>query len=202
MSQSETRGTEARPLKLCLAASGGGHVRQLLDLEPVWSQYDYFFVTESTALGESLATQHRTYFLPHFAWGQAKLGAPFRMMAGALKSLRATWSIMWSERPDVVISTGAGAVFFPVLLGRLLGARIVVIESFARFDHPSLFSRLAAPFAHELVVQSDKLSGRYPKARVYDPLRELPETPTTKEQLLCDRRRDPALTACPAPSRE
>jgi UDP-N-acetylglucosamine--N-acetylmuramyl-(pentapeptide) pyrophosphoryl-undecaprenol N-acetylglucosamine transferase len=171
-------------LKLCLAASGGGHVRQLLDLEPVWSRHERFFITEETALGESLAKGQRTYFLPHFAWGQAKLGAPLRMLAGAWRSFFASLAIMRRERPDVVISTGAGAVIFPVLLGRLMGAHVVVVESFARFDHPSLFGRLAAPLAHDLVIQSEKLRGAYPRAHVFDPLRTPEGDPPAKSPLL------------------
>lgn len=169
-------------LRLCLAASGGGHVRQLLDLEPVWSRFDHFFITEDTALGRTLSGKHRTHFLPHFAWGQAKLGAPFRMVAGAVASLGRSIGIMLRERPDVIISTGAGAVFFPVVLARLLGAHVIVIESFARFENPSLFGRLASPFAHDLIVQSAKLSPFYPRAKVFDPFRILdgpapPKTP-------------------------
>jgi hypothetical protein len=50
--------SSARPLKICLAASGGGHVRQLLDLSPAWARYDHFFITEDTALGRSIAADH------------------------------------------------------------------------------------------------------------------------------------------------
>ncbi|MBL8770967.1 MAG: hypothetical protein JNK30_06250 [Phenylobacterium sp.] len=171
-------------LRVCLAASGGGHVRQLLDLEPVWSRFDHFFVTEDTALGRTLSERHRTHFLPHFAWGQAKLGAPFRMLAGAARSLARSVGIMLRERPDVIISTGAGAVYFPVLLGRLLGAHVVVIESFARFEQPSLFGRLASPLAHDLVVQSAKLAPYYPRAKVFDPFRVLPPAQRDKQPWL------------------
>jgi UDP-N-acetylglucosamine--N-acetylmuramyl-(pentapeptide) pyrophosphoryl-undecaprenol N-acetylglucosamine transferase len=171
-------------LRVCLAASGGGHLRQLLDLEPVWAPHDYFFITEDTALGQTMAKNHRTEFLPHFAWGQAKMGAPFRMLARAAVSAVHALRVMLRERPDLVISTGAGAVIFPVFWGRLLGARIVVVESFARFDHPSLFGRIAAPFAHDLVVQSAKLADRYPRAHVFDPLRILDAPVTKKEELL------------------
>lgn len=162
-----------RRLRICLAASGGGHVRQLLDLEPVWSPHDYFFITEDTALGQTLARRHRTHFVPHFAWGQAKFGAAWKMLTGALSGALRSLVVMFRERPDVVISTGAGAVIFAILWGRLLGARVVVIESFARFDSPSLFGRIAAPFAHDFVIQSAKLARRYPKAKVFDPLRVL-----------------------------
>lgn len=173
-----------RRLKICLAASGGGHVRQLLDLQAVWSRCDHFFMTEQTALGESLAERHRTHFLPHFAWGQAKMGAPFRMIGRAAKSLLQSLKVLLRERPDVIISTGAGAVFFPVVLARLLGARVVIIESFARFESPSLFGRLAAPFAHDLIVQSRKLAPFYPRAKVFDPFRRIEGAAPPKAPLL------------------
>lgn len=171
-------------LKICLAASGGGHVRQLLDLAPVWSGHDYFFVTEDTALGVSLADKHRTYFVPHVAVGQARLGAPVKMVTGAIRSIFRSAKIIWRERPDVVISTGAGAVFFAVAWARLFGARTVVIESFARFDRPSIFSRVAAPWAHHLVVQSKALAPVYPQAKVFDPLRILNSQAPPKKPLL------------------
>lgn len=171
-------------LRIGLAASGGGHVRQLLDMQPAWGEHDHFFVTEDTALGQTLARDHRTYFLPHFAWGQAKLGAPFRMAARAVQSFFLSARIILRERPDVVLSTGAGAVIFAVLWARLLGARIVVVESFARFEKPSLFGRLASPLAHDMVVQSAKLSTHYPHAKVFDPFRSLNAPPPPKQPLL------------------
>ncbi len=143
--------------KICLAGSGGGHVRQLLDLEPVWSSHDYFFVTEDTALGRNLERDHRCYFVPHFAWGQTRLGAPFRMIQRAFVSFFRSAAIIMRERPDVLISTGAGAMFPAVLWARLLGTHVVVVESFARFEGPSLFGRIAAPFAHDMIAQSAKL---------------------------------------------
>jgi UDP-N-acetylglucosamine--N-acetylmuramyl-(pentapeptide) pyrophosphoryl-undecaprenol N-acetylglucosamine transferase len=175
---------EGRRLRVGLAASGGGHVRQLLDLEPLWSQHDYFFVTEDTPLGKTLGEKHRAHFVPHFAWGQAKLGAPFRMLGRAFVSFFRSASIVLRERPDVIVSTGAGAVFPVILWGRLAGARIVIIESFARFERPSLFGRIAAPLAHDLVVQSPRLASCYPRAHVFDPLRILDTPPPPKRPLI------------------
>ena len=96
-----------RRRKIALAASGGGHVRQLLDLQPVWSEHEYCFITEDTALGQTLSIEHPTHFVPHFAWGQAKLGAPFRMLGRAFQSFIQSARIILRERPEVIISTGA-----------------------------------------------------------------------------------------------
>lgn len=174
----------ARRLKVCLAGSGGGHVRQLLDLEPAWSAHDYFFVTEDTALSRSIAEKHRALYVPHVALGQARLGAPLKMAAAAVRSFFASAGLMMRERPDVLISTGAGAVFFPLLWARLLGAKIVVIESFARFDKPSVFGRMSAPLAHRKVVQSQALSAYWRDAPVFDPLKMLDTPPPPKRPLL------------------
>lgn len=173
-----------RRRRLALAASGGGHVRQLLDLEPVWSEHDYFFITEDTALGKSLEADHRTHLIPHFAWGQAKQGAVLKMLGLAFRSFFQSARIILRERPEVIISTGAGAVFPAVLWARLLGAKVVVVESFARFEKPSLFGRIAAPFAHHLVIQSAKLAAHYPRAKIFDPLRMLDTPPPPKKPLL------------------
>ena len=178
------RASPRRRLRVCLAGSGGGHVRQILDLEPAWSSYDSFFITEDTALGKSLSGQHRTHFVPHYAAGQARLQGLPTLLWGAVRNLVSSATIMLRERPDVVVSTGAGAVFFAVLFGRLLGAYVVVVESFARFDGPSLFGRMAAPLAHKMVVQSAALASFYPKAKVFDPLRLMDEPRPTKRPLL------------------
>jgi UDP-N-acetylglucosamine transferase subunit ALG13 len=161
-------GLTGRP-RICLAASGGGHVRQLLDLAPAWTGVDHFFVTEDTALGRSLSG--RVHFVPHFALGQGRLGKPGRMILNALRNLLRAAQIILAERPDLVITTGAGSMFFVVVWARLLGARIVVIESFARFEGLSAFARAAGRLADQRIVQSERLTAYWPDALVFDPLR-------------------------------
>lgn len=172
-------------LKICLAASGGGHIRQILDLEPFWSMYSsYFFVTEDTALGESIASEHPTEFVNHVALGQAKLGAPLKMLICATKNLFKSLWIVLSHRPDLVITTGAGSVYFVVLFARLLGSRIVLIDSFARFQGPSAFARIAGPIAHIRIAQSEVAGRKWNDAKVFDPLRILGSRTKQKDNLL------------------
>ncbi|MBH0115039.1 exopolysaccharide biosynthesis protein [Novosphingobium sp. YJ-S2-02] len=170
-------------MRIALVASGGGHVRQLLDLEPLWTGTDYFFITEDTALTRDIATRHRSFFVPHVALGQARLGKPFSMLKAAVQSVWQSWKIMWRERPDAVITTGAGSSYFPVIFGRLLGAKIILIDSFARFSGPSAFARIAGPLAHIRVAQSDEAGRNWPGAQVFDPFRRL-ETPRPNKEPL------------------
>jgi UDP-N-acetylglucosamine--N-acetylmuramyl-(pentapeptide) pyrophosphoryl-undecaprenol N-acetylglucosamine transferase len=165
---------------ICLAASGGGHVRQLLDLEPLWSRYPHFFVTEATALGRSIGERIDTSFVPHFALGQARLGSPFAMFAGAWRSMWRSLRIVWRKRPDVVITTGAGSLMFIVLWARLAGARIILIDSFARFEGPSAFARLMGPLAHRRYAQSTISASKWNGAVAFDPLRPVATPPPVK----------------------
>ena len=172
-----------RGLRVIVAGSGGGHVRQLLDLEPVWGRYRALMVTEDTALGRSLGDTRDVAFVSHFALGQARLGAPWRMLRGAIRNFAESWRNVRAFRPDVVISTGAGAMFWTVLAARLMGARYILIDSFARFDKPSKFARLSAWLAYRVVVQSERLSSWRPDAAVFDPLVILDRAPPPKRAL-------------------
>jgi UDP-N-acetylglucosamine transferase subunit ALG13 len=173
-----------RRLKVCLAASGGGHVRQLLDLESAWSQHDMVFVSEDTALARSLAEKWPMAYVPHVALGQGRLGAPVHMVLSGIRNLFASAAIAFRLRPDVVVSTGAGSVFFVLLWSKLIGAKIVVIESFARFEGLSAFARIAGPLADFRVVQSRALAKFWPDAEVFDPLRVLDRPRPPKQPLL------------------
>jgi UDP-N-acetylglucosamine--N-acetylmuramyl-(pentapeptide) pyrophosphoryl-undecaprenol N-acetylglucosamine transferase len=174
----------SRQPKICLAASGGGHVRQLLDLKPFWTGYDHFFVTEDTALGRSIAVSETVEFVPHFALGQAWLGSPWRMLGAAAANAWKSFRIVRKLRPDFVVTTGAGSQIFILMWARIHGAKIVLIDSFARFDAPSTFARLAGPLAHLRISQSPMAAKKWGTATVFNPLKMLRGPGPQKEALL------------------
>lgn len=159
-------------------------MRQLLDLEGAWGPHDAFFVSEDTGLSRSLESKRPIFFVEHVALGQGKLGAPLRMIAAGVRNAIQSARIVIREKPDVVVTTGAGSVFFTVLWARLAGAKVVVIESFARFRNMSAFARVAGPFANVKVLQSAVLSKHWPRAPVFDPMRALEAPRPAKESLV------------------
>lgn len=164
--------TKRRP-RICLAASGGGHLRQLLDLEPVWSRYDHFFVSEDSAISAELAKAHVVHMMPHYGLGQALIGKPLALVKGLVANFFQSLRLALRETPDIVISTGAGAVFWSSLFFRMKGAKFILIESFARFEKPSKFGAVCRLFATDIVVQSAALSKHWPNAHFFDPFRML-----------------------------
>ncbi|MCK5473715.1 MAG: polysaccharide biosynthesis protein, partial [Planctomycetes bacterium] len=69
------------------------------------------------------------------------------------------------ERPNVVISTGAGIVVFFCVFAKLLGAKLIFIESMARIKRPTLTARFLYPFSDLFIVQWPGLLKYFPKAK-------------------------------------
>lgn len=180
----QARSTKAKKLRVCLAGSGGGHLRQILDLEAAWGPYDTFFVSEDTALARSISAQWPMNYVEHYAFGQTRLGKPVSMLRSASLNFFQSLLIVLKKRPHIVISTGAGSMLFVVLLSRLFGAMTIIIDSFARFDKPSLFAKMTFPWASRTVVQSKELARYWPKAAVFDPLRLLDDPRPAKKPFL------------------
>lgn len=171
-------------LKICLAASGGGHVRQLFDLLPAVAGHKCFYMTEPTALGQSINSDFPTFFVSHVALGQAKLGAPWKMVMSGVRNCWQSFSIIRRERPDLVISTGAGSMAFAMLWGRMFGAKLVLIDSFARFHAPSAFARIVGPVAHVRIAQSQAAAAGRADIRVFDPFRLVSSPRPSKKDMM------------------
>ena len=72
--------------------------------------------------------------------------------------------IMLEEKPDCIISTGALATFPICVLGKLMGKKVIYIESFARVDEPSLTGKLMYHVADLFIVQWKEMMEFYPNA--------------------------------------
>ncbi|MFM6853253.1 MAG: glycosyltransferase, partial [Sphingopyxis sp.] len=71
-----------------------------------------------------------------------------------------------------------------LLWARLHGAKIVLIDSFARFRGPSLFARLTGWLAHERIAQSAASAQKWAGSRFFDPFRMIDGPAPAKEPLL------------------
>jgi UDP-N-acetylglucosamine:LPS N-acetylglucosamine transferase len=74
--------------------------------------------------------------------------------------------ILARERPDVILSTGAGPVVPFALIGRLLfGVKVIFIETITRVDRPSLTGRIMYHLAHRFYYQWKPLGRFFPRGR-------------------------------------
>jgi hypothetical protein len=73
-------------------------------------------------------------------------------LGSLLLAARILW-ILLKERPVAVISTGAAPGCFAVILGRLLGARTIWLDSIANVDDMSMSGKLARRYSQLWLTQ-------------------------------------------------
>jgi len=146
-----------KKMRICFAASSGGHFEQLLMLAPLMSDFESFIVTEKTKYNGK-TDHHRTYYLRQV--NRKELLFPFQLIAAGFQSFR----ILRRERPEVIICTGVLAMIPLCLIGKIMGSKLVYIESFAKVSTPTLTGRLLYHFADKFYVQWPELLSVYPKA--------------------------------------
>ena len=170
--------------KICLVASGGGHLRQALDIAPAWGLGEVTVISENSILARSMRGKTACHFVTPVILGQARSMGLHQFAVDALRNLFESLAIVRRVRPDVLITTGAGSVFFAALFARLAGARVIVIESLSRSQRLSKSARAVGLFAHARVLQNEALRHLWPEAPVFDPIKMLERAPPVKSALL------------------
>lgn len=147
-----------KKIKLCFAASSGGHFEQLLMLEPLMKKYSSFILTERTQYTATDTKIEKTYFLHQINRKEKHFKRTF------LKNSIKSWRIFMKEKPDVIITTGVLAVIPICLIAKLFGKKLIYIESFAKVNSPTKTGRFLYKFADQFYVQWKPMLKIYPKA--------------------------------------
>ena len=95
-------------MKLAIVSSVGGHLSEMLQLRSIYEPYEHFYIlNDAKKLPDFM--EGRTYFIKH---SERDLWT--------LYNIWECWRILVKERPDIIMSTGAGpAVPAFLVAGRL-----------------------------------------------------------------------------------
>lgn len=148
---------QKKKMKVCFAASTGGHYEQLLMLKPLMEKYDSFVLTEETLYKAEVKGQ-KIYYMKMVNRKEASF--LLRMLVNACRSVK----IYLREKPDAVICTGVLAMIPMCLLVKFMGGKLIYIESFAKVTSPTLTGKLLYRFADQFYVQWPQMMEIYPKA--------------------------------------
>ena len=146
---------------MLLVCSTGGHLLQLLALRGAWAEFSRVWVTFDKTDARSLLAEERVVY----AHGPTNRNFGLLAVRNHLRNLLGAARLLRVVRPKVVLTTGAGVAVPYAWIGRLLGARVVYVESLTRIDTPSLSARLVAPAADRIYVQWPDLTAALPGAR-------------------------------------
>lgn len=148
--------------KVMFISSTGGHLSELLQLEPIFSKYNYRILTEKTKPNMYLKDKYsdkvdfvlfgnRHHFLRYF------LVMPINAILIMYYLLK--------FRPETLITTGAHTCIFPCLLAKLFGKQIIYIETFANLESKTMTGRMMYYIADTFIVQWKSMLKLYPKAK-------------------------------------
>ena len=142
--------------QLLLVSSVGGHLLQLLALQPAWSGFTRVWVTFDAADSRTLLADEAVVHAH---------SPTNRNVLNLLRNVVLAVRVLRRVRPLAVVTTGAGVAVPFALVARLLGTRVVYVETLTRIDSPSLSYRLSRPFVSRTYVQWPELARSVPAAR-------------------------------------
>ena len=156
-SKTEAYGMKNRKIKICFAASSGGHYEQIMMLRPMMEKYESFVITEKTLYNTKVGTE-KTYYLNQVN-RREKTVIP-NMLINILRSI----GVFIKERPDYVICTGVLAMIPICLIAKIAGKKLIYIESFAKVTSATETGKLLYKFADRFYVQWESMKKVYPNA--------------------------------------
>jgi len=150
--------------KVLFISSTGGHLEELMQLKPMFNNYDYHIITEKTKSNLSLKKKYpkRVNYLVFGTYTTLfkKIIYPFKLLYNTVKS----FVLYLIIRPEYIISTGTHTAGPMCLIGHIFGSKIIFIETFANNATKSRTGRLVYKFADLFIVQWESMLELYPKA--------------------------------------
>ena len=145
-------------VKVLFAASSGGHLEQIMMLSPLMDEFDSCLVTEKTPYNVVETKKVKTFFVKQINRKEKRF--LFSLFINCINSMY----IFLKFRPNVIISTGALSTLPILILGKLLGRKVIFIESFAKVNTPTRTGQLVYKFADKFYVQWEEMLKVYPEA--------------------------------------
>ncbi len=146
-----------KEITICLASSSGGHFEQLMMLKPLIEKYSGYVVTEKIGYDVKAGNIPVKYVLPINRTDKTFF---LKFIVNIIRSL----GIVLQNKPDYIISTGALAAVPLMIWTKLLGGKVIYIESFAKINSPNLSGKIAYKFADQFYVQWESMKKFYPNA--------------------------------------
>ncbi|MGH4038736.1 MAG: PssD/Cps14F family polysaccharide biosynthesis glycosyltransferase [Sphaerochaeta sp.] len=144
-------------VKICFTSSSGGHFEQLMMLKPLMEKYDSYVVTEKLDYDVKAGSVPVKYVM------QINRTDKFFFLKFLFNIVK-SFGIVVTNRPDVVISTGALAAVPLMVWTKVFGGKVVYIESFAKIDTPNISGKIAYKFADQFYIQWESMRKFYPNA--------------------------------------
>lgn len=154
-------------MKICLECAEGGHLDEMLNIIEAFYGNDIFFITTKAPSTECLSKEYNVYYARKQYETDTKVAIYIRELFLISKLFFSLFLILLKERPKLIVSTGGGSTIPLFYLGKLLGIKLIYIESLARTDNPSLTGRIVHPITDVFLVQWNSMLKFYKNAKFW-----------------------------------
>lgn len=154
-------------MKICLECAEGGHLDEMLNVIEAFEGNDLFFITTKAPSTDGLSNDYRVFYTRKQYETHTKLAIYFREMLLIIKLAITILWILIKEKPNLIVSTGGGSTIPLIYWGKILGIKLIYIESLARVNSPSLTGRLVYPVTDIFLVQWESMLQFYKKAKFW-----------------------------------
>lgn len=144
--------------KICIVSSCGGHLAEVRLLKTLYEPYEHFYVLNDRII------------LPKDMEGKTYFVHLFERDFNFFVNLWEAWWILRKERPDLILSAGAGILVPFALCAKVLGVSIVYVETLTRISHPSLTAKIMYRLADRFFYQWESLGKFFPKGECCGPI--------------------------------
>ncbi len=130
-------------MKVLAVASGGGHITELLRLQPAFKEHELIYVSTQESFA-STVKGFKYYLVPDFSkWNAYKIP----MVAWKM------YKLFSKIKPDVIVTTGAAPGVIALFVGWLMGAKTIWVESLCHAEKVSISGKMVNFFADRVYTQ-------------------------------------------------
>lgn len=141
----------------------GGHSTEMLKLiNLLGAGYKYYYMmAQSDRISEGMITCPGPVYRVSLPLGKGRAyRRPWRAIQAAMQQIR----VWFQVRPRVILSSGANIAVPIAVFGRLMGTKIIHVETGSRVYTMSATGKVMYKIAHLFFVQWEPLQKGYPKA--------------------------------------
>ncbi len=147
--------------KVVFISSTGGHLKELLQLQPIFGEVKATIITEKTKSNENLYKELKCA-VKYLIYGTKKNLLSYLFVFGfnSVKSL----FLFIKIRPDVIVTTGTHTAVPMCFIAHFFKKKVIWIETFANSKTPTQAGKIVYPIADTFIVQWESMLELYPNA--------------------------------------
>ncbi len=135
-------------MRVLAVASGGGHITELLRLQPAFEDHELIYMSTHESFAASVKG-FEYHVIPDFSrWNPLKIPAVMYKIYKKLARIK----------PDVIVTTGAAPGVIALFVGKILGIKTIWVESLCHAEKVSISGKMVELFADRVYTQWEHLA--------------------------------------------